>query len=107
MSQQPTEDELAALQEKEEEPVQGMEVITLNLTRQELATRLVNNVIHYKSAYWGTLTVGWPPVDFKVVFDTGSGHLILPSTYCHSETCRVHKRYRRSKSATAKDIDYD
>jgi saccharopepsin len=72
-----------------------------------MAAQTVGDVTLYKSAYWGTITVGTPPEPFKVVFDTGSGHLILPSTYCHSDTCRVHKRYRRSKSSTAVDIDYD
>uniref|UniRef100_A0A7S0AU61 Peptidase A1 domain-containing protein n=1 Tax=Pyrodinium bahamense TaxID=73915 RepID=A0A7S0AU61_9DINO len=85
----------------------GSGVISLNLTRQKMAVRRVGDMIHYKSAYWGMITVGSPPVKFKVVFDTGSGHLILPSSYCHSETCRAHKRYRRSKSSSAKDIDYD
>ena len=31
-----------------------------------------------------------------MVFDTGSGHLILPSSYCHTETCKVHRRPWRS-----------
>merc|ERR1719408_74694 len=67
----------------------------------------VGDTVYYRSAYYGTLEVGQPAVPFKVVFDTGSGHLILPSTYCQSSTCRAHKRYRRSDSGSAKDIDYD
>jgi len=65
------------------------------------------DVVYHKSAYFGEISVGEPPVVFKVVFDTGSGHLVLPSTYCRSETCKVHKRYRRSASSTANDIDFD
>lgn len=80
--------------------------MTLPLTRQQLTIQQDEGV-YYKTAYWGTVSVGDPAVPFSVVFDTGSGHLILPSTYCHSDTCRAHKRYRRSNSATAKDIDYD
>jgi hypothetical protein len=60
-----------------------------------------------RNAYFGTLSVGSPPQPFKVVFDTGSGHLILPSMYCHSETCRTHSRYKRSASDTARDIDWN
>lgn len=37
------------------------------------------------SEYYGVLRVGSPPQDFEVVFDTGSGNLIVPSTTCHSE----------------------
>uniref|UniRef100_A0A7S2B2T3 Peptidase A1 domain-containing protein n=1 Tax=Alexandrium andersonii TaxID=327968 RepID=A0A7S2B2T3_9DINO len=81
-------------------------LLTLKLTRQQL-TLQQDEGIYYKTAYWGTVSVGEPAMNFSVVFDTGSGHLILPSTYCHSETCRAHKRYRRSNSVTAKDIDYD
>lgn len=99
-----------AASEKEEEGsvAQAQEaLITMNLTKQAMTMTMVGNVPYFKSAYWGTLAVGTPQQHFKVVFDTGSGHLILPSTYCHVEACRVHNRYRRSRSTSAKDIDYD
>jgi hypothetical protein len=80
---------------------------TVNLTRQVIPLQRVNGKLKYKSAYWGTLGVGTPRVSFKLVFDTGSGHLILPSSFCFSPTCKQHKRYRRSQSRTAKDIDHD
>jgi len=79
--------------------------ITFNLHRENSEINIINDVVHYKSAYYGTIMMGSPPRPFTVVFDTGSGHLILPSSYCHTETCKVHSRYFRSKSATAKDID--
>lgn len=81
--------------------------ITLNLERSEQEIDIINDVVHYKSAYYGTIMVGNPPKPFTVVFDTGSGHLILPSSYCHTATCKVHRRYRRSSSSTARDIDWD
>lgn len=83
------------------------ELYTVRLTRQRVPISSTGTSTYHKSAYFGELTVGEPAVTFKVVFDTGSGHLILPSTYCRSETCKVHTRYRRSTSTTAKDIDYD
>lgn len=94
---------------EKQEPANGGPVVTLKLTRQQVAVmqEMGGDNIYYKSAYWGTITVGTPAERFKVVFDTGSGHLIVPSTYCHSETCRAHRRYRRSVSSTAVDIDYD
>eukprot|EP00419_Tripos_fusus_P000212 CAMPEP_0172690308 /NCGR_PEP_ID=MMETSP1074-20121228/23761_1 /TAXON_ID=2916 /ORGANISM="Ceratium fusus, Strain PA161109" /LENGTH=534 /DNA_ID=CAMNT_0013510235 /DNA_START=108 /DNA_END=1709 /DNA_ORIENTATION=+ len=79
-------------------------LLTLHLRRQSLA---FSDEISYKSAYWGKIRVGQPRQTFKVVIDTGSGHLILPTMFCHSKTCKAHKRYRRSSSKTAKDIDED
>lgn len=62
----------------------------------------------YKSVYFGAVTLGAPvPQSFTVVFDTGSGHVILPSKECLSETCRIHNRYDRHASAHAVDVDYD
>jgi len=93
----------------EAEPEQASQSSThsVTLTRHSFPVSSVGDIVYYRSAYFGTIHVGSPAVPFKVVFDTGSGHLILPSTYCQSETCRAHRRYRRSDSKSAKDIDYD
>lgn len=82
------------------------ETVAIKLTRQHMETR-VGNRLSYKSAYYGTIFAGTPRQAFSVVFDTGSGNLVLPSTYCKSDTCRAHQRYSRSKSTTAVDINYD
>jgi hypothetical protein len=80
---------------------------TVGLTRHSFPVQTVGDMVYYRSAYFGTVHVGTPAVPYTVVFDTGSGHLILPSTYCSSETCKAHRRYKRSGSKTAQDIDYD
>eukprot|EP00927_Polykrikos_kofoidii_P079482 TRINITY_DN76268_c0_g1_i1.p1 TRINITY_DN76268_c0_g1~~TRINITY_DN76268_c0_g1_i1.p1 ORF type:complete len:550 (+),score=45.12 TRINITY_DN76268_c0_g1_i1:62-1711(+) len=80
---------------------------TINLTRQVVPLERIGKQLTYKSAYFGTIFVGTPLESFKVVFDTGSGHLLLPSSYCPDETCLKHKRYRRRRSSTAKDVDGD
>jgi len=90
-----------------DESSNGTSLHTVMLTRHQFPVSQVGDIVYYRSAYFGTVHVGSPAVPFKVVFDTGSGHLILPSTYCQSETCRAHRRYRRGDSGTAKDIDYD
>mmetsp|Transcript_68424 Transcript_68424/g.164269 ORF Transcript_68424/g.164269 Transcript_68424/m.164269 type:complete len:644 (-) Transcript_68424:64-1995(-) len=79
----------------------------IKLERQKMHMYTAGENSYYRSAYYGTVNVGSPAVPFTVVFDTGSGHLVLPSMYCHTATCRAHRRYRRSDSRTATDIDYD
>eukprot|EP00928_Gymnodinium_smaydae_P072049 TRINITY_DN55488_c0_g1_i1.p1 TRINITY_DN55488_c0_g1~~TRINITY_DN55488_c0_g1_i1.p1 ORF type:complete len:459 (+),score=25.28 TRINITY_DN55488_c0_g1_i1:63-1379(+) len=51
-----------------------------------------------KMAYFGEVAVGNPPQKFSVVFDTGSGNLIVPGTSCTSRACTMHERYRPKDS---------
>ncbi|KAH9968219.1 acid protease [Russula dissimulans] len=53
--------------------------------------------------WYGTITVGTPPVTFTVDFDTGSSDLFLPSTSCGS-TCSGHTAYNPNASRTANDL---
>jgi len=84
------------------------EVQTVPLRKQYVPVVRDNRTIAYKTSYFGELVIGAPePQAFTVVFDTGSGHLILPSAHCHSETCLKHTRYDRAKSPGAEEIEYD
>jgi hypothetical protein len=66
-----------------------------------------NTKIVHKTAYYGRIEVGTPRQPFTVVFDTGSGNLMIPSTYCQSRACTMHKRFDRKASTTAEDIEAD
>jgi len=66
-----------------------------------------NKTIAYKTAYFGEVQIGTPAQTFTVVFDTGSGHLVLPKAECKSEACAKHRQYDRLASSSAVDIQYD
>lgn len=78
------------------------------LHRQQIPVISESDVVSYKSVYYGTMTVGsHVPQRFSVVFDTGSGHLIIPGRQCRSEACLLHRTYDREASLYAMDIDHD
>merc|ERR1719203_1930348 len=55
--------------------------------------------------YLGEIPVGPPPQSLKVVFDTASGHVLLPHRACRNVTCLEHRRYSPWESSTAMDVD--
>ncbi|CAD7959077.1 unnamed protein product [Amoebophrya sp. A120] len=65
------------------------------------------NTKKHKTAYFGQIYLGTPPQEFSVVFDTGSGNLMVPAKDCHSSPCFSHRRYDSRQSATAKEINFD
>lgn len=86
--------------------VQGR--MTVKLMRQQIPLHSVGGMVQHKSAYYGRLSLGGPKAQpFDVVFDTGSGHLVVPSAICKLDTCKKHRRFKRRASVTAQDIDVD
>merc|ERR1719327_578589 len=67
--------------------------------------QMVNSMeIVHKTAYWGTVKLGTPAQEFKVIFDTGSGNLILPSAECNMAGCNPHKKYNPRDSSSSAPV---
>ncbi|XP_071357821.1 nothepsin [Trachinotus anak] len=50
--------------------------------------------------YYGEVRLGTPEQNFSVIFDTGSADLWVPSSYCVSQACASHRRFRAFESTS-------
>lgn len=73
--------------------------------RSKLRSVLASEVgIVHKTEYWGQIYVGTPAKKFTVIFDTGSGNLILPSSACMSAGCQPHEKYEPKNSESSVQV---
>jgi len=60
-----------------------------------------------KTASFGEISVGTPAQKFTVMYDTGSGNLLIPGSTCQSEACQKHARFSPQQSSSSKAVSCD
>jgi hypothetical protein len=94
-----------------QKPLQGHNSAphVVGLRRESVPIYRKGKIASFKTSYSGVLSLGNPPQDFRVVFDTGSAHLVVPAVECRSEACKINHRrlYNQSASHTSVPINAD
>eukprot|EP00747_Dinoflagellata_sp_TGD_P095216 gnl/TRDRNA2_/TRDRNA2_166397_c1_seq5.p1 gnl/TRDRNA2_/TRDRNA2_166397_c1~~gnl/TRDRNA2_/TRDRNA2_166397_c1_seq5.p1 ORF type:complete len:558 (-),score=66.94 gnl/TRDRNA2_/TRDRNA2_166397_c1_seq5:71-1744(-) len=80
-------------------------VKTVPLRRERVSVYNKGVHVSYRTTYSGEMTIGDPAQHFRVLFDTGSNHVIVPSTKCSSESCVLHSQYDMSMSHSVVQVD--
>jgi len=58
------------------------------------------------SQYFGKIFIGKPPQEFRVIFDSSSGSLVLPGSQCEDSACKAHRRFAPENSSSAVQIGW-
>lgn len=95
--------EIVDVHEKRRDP------FVIGLRRESVPVYRRGKIASFKTSYSGVLSVGTPAQEFRVVFDTGSGNIVLPAAECSSEACLVadRRKYSMRASSTATAINQD
>jgi hypothetical protein len=81
--------------------------LLIPLIRESVPVYRNNVTVSYKTSYSGMISIGTPAQDFRVVFDTGSAHVVVPSIDCFNETCLEHRRFNPQHSETTHLVNVD
>lgn len=77
------------------------------LARESIPVIRRNVTVSHKTSYSGVISIGKPAQEFRVVFDTGSAHIVVPSKTCKNQTCLQHRQYDVEASTTGSPVNGD
>lgn len=99
---------LPCLSSAEEESAGNIGLRSRQQQRKLRTRRVASNAAGPLAAtqYYGLVSVGTPPQEFRVVFDSSSGQLILPSAKCDDSACSTHRRFGSENSSSAVQIGW-
>lgn len=76
------------------------------LRRESAPVTRHGRIVSFKTSYSGVIELGTPTRKFRVVFDTGSGHVVVPDAKCETDACRNGKQsYDLDSSTTGRAIN--
>jgi len=85
----------------------GVRRVPLRMYRS-LVRNEEDHPLAFRTTYMSAMSMGSSRQQvFQVIFDTGSGQVIVPSVKCESRSCRMHNRYNFSASAEAYQVQMD
>jgi saccharopepsin len=89
-------------------PGTGPSRFAIQLHKQRVPVQDALGFASHKNVYFGSIYVGAPQQqELAVIFDTGSGHVVLPSSNCASPACLVHRTYDPKGSQHAVEVNHD
>ncbi|XP_020716105.1 lysosomal aspartic protease-like [Ceratitis capitata] len=84
----------------------GAQLAVLRSKYNAASGRATDEQLHnyLDDSYYGPITIGTPPQNFQVLFDTGSSNLWVPKGPCtdSNQACQNHNSYDANKSSTYK-----